>query len=45
MAAVYKIPKKVKKVKKSRKGVHSKCKTSKSKNSTKYVKIYRGQGR
>ena len=32
-------------VKKSRPGVHSKTKTSKSKNSPNYKKKYRGQGR
>lgn len=32
-------------VKKKRKGVHSKSKTSRSKNATNYVKKYRGQGR
>lgn len=32
-------------VKKSRPGVHSKTKTSKSKNSANYKKKYRGQGR
>jgi len=33
------------KPKKNNKGVHSKTKTSKSKNATNYVKRYRGQGR
>jgi len=31
--------------KKKRPGIHSKCKTSKSKNSRNYKKAYRGQGR
>jgi len=31
--------------KKRRKGVHSKCKTSKLKNSKHYMKKYKGQGR
>jgi len=31
--------------KKRRPGVHSKCRTSKSKNSKHYVKPYRGQGK
>ena len=35
----------VKKVKKKRKGVHSKCKTSLSKKSKNYKKKYRGQGK
>ena len=30
---------------KKRKGVHSKCKSSKNKNSKNYLKRYRGQGR
>jgi hypothetical protein len=34
-----------KKVKMSRKGVHAKTKTSKSKKSPNYKKAYRGQGR
>ena len=33
------------KAKKNNKGVHSKTKTSKSKNATNYTKKYRGQGR
>jgi hypothetical protein len=33
------------KVQKKRPGVHSKCKTSNSKNSINYKKKYRGQGR
>jgi hypothetical protein len=32
------------KPKRSRKGVHAKTKTSKSKNSTNYLKLSRGQG-
>lgn len=32
-------------IKRRRPGVHSKCRTSKSKNSKHYVKPYRGQGR
>lgn len=32
-------------VKKKRKGIHAKSKTSRSKNATNYVKKYRGQGR
>jgi hypothetical protein len=36
---------KVEKVKKKRKGVHSKCKTSHSKKSKNYKKKYRGQGK
>ena len=32
-------------VKKKRKGVHSKSKTSRSKNAKNYVKKYKGQGR
>lgn len=36
---------KVDKVKKKRKGVHSKCKTSHSKKSKNYKKKYRGQGK
>ena len=32
-------------VKKKRKGVHAKSKTSRSKNAKNYVKKYRGQGR
>jgi hypothetical protein len=31
--------------KKRRRGIHSKCKTSKLKKSKNYVKKYRGQGR
>jgi len=31
--------------KKKRPGIHSKCKSSRSKNSKHYVKPYRGQGR
>jgi len=33
------------KQRKKRPGVHSKCKTSRSKNSVNYKKKYRGQGR
>ena len=33
------------KPKKKRPGVHAKTKTSKSKNSKNYVKLYKGQGR
>jgi hypothetical protein len=33
------------KSKKRRKGIHSKTRTSKNKNSTNYVKSYQGQGR
>ena len=33
------------KTRKKRPGIHSKCKTSKSKNSINYKKQYRGQGR
>jgi hypothetical protein len=33
------------KIKKNRKGIHSKNKSSKSKNSKSYKKPYRGQGR
>ncbi len=32
-------------IKKKRKGVHAKSKTSRSKNAKNYVKKYRGQGR
>ncbi len=32
-------------IKKKRKGIHAKSKTSRSKNATNYVKRYRGQGR
>ena len=32
-------------IKRRRPGVHSKCRTSKSKNSKHYVKPYRGQGK
>ena len=35
----------VKKKQKKRPGVHSKCKTSKMKNSKNYKKSYKGQGR
>ena len=34
-----------KQAKKKRPGVHAKTKTSKSKNSKNYVKLYKGQGR
>lgn len=32
-------------IRKKRKGIHSKCKSSKNKNSKNYVKSYKGQGR
>jgi hypothetical protein len=34
----------IKKPKRKRPGVHSKCKTSKLKNSKNYKKLYKGQG-
>ena len=35
----------IEKVKRRRKGIHSKCKTSRLKTSKNYRKAYRGQGR
>ena len=45
MARNYTIVKITQKPKKKRPGVHSKTRSSKSKNSKNYKKIYRGQGK
>jgi hypothetical protein len=45
MAKVNTSTSRIKKTKVKRKGVHAKTKTSNSKNSTNYVKKYRGQGK